>query len=79
MTTTINLDSGLLAAARAKAAAKEVSLVAFVEEAIRAKISTPEPTGRFPATGLPVFAGDGLLPGVDLDNSSATLDLMETH
>ncbi|MEA2022772.1 MAG: DUF2191 domain-containing protein [Actinomycetota bacterium] len=79
MTTSISLDSGLLAAARVEAAATGVSLVAFVEEAIRREISARETTRRFPPRDLPVFAGDGLLPGVDLDNSSDVLDLMEAH
>lgn len=28
---------------------------------------------------LPTFAGDGLQPGVDLDDSAALVDLMETE
>ena len=77
MTTTISLDSGLLAAARAEARVTGVDLATFVETAVRREID--EGRNRKPPalSVLPAAGGDGLLPGVDLDDGSALLDLLE--
>ena len=77
MRTTIRMDDDLLAAAKAEAATSSQSLTAFIEEAVRRHIAARHRAQETPTPELPVFAGDGLLPGVDLDDSAALLDLME--
>lgn len=71
------MDDDLLAAAKAEAATAGQSLTAFIEEAIRRQLTARRRALESPTPELPVFAGDGLLPGVDLDDSAALLDLME--
>ena len=77
MRTTIRMDDDLLAATKAEAATSGQSLTAFIEEAVRRQLAARRSAQESPMPELPVFAGDGLLPGVDLDDSAALLDLME--
>jgi hypothetical protein len=74
--TTINLDDALLANARRIAAETGRSLTVVVEEAVRESLGrrVAPPTERRP---LPLFRGDGLQPGVDLDDAADLLDLMD--
>ena len=77
MRTTIRIDDRLLAEAKARAASSGRTLNAVVEDALRAALARRDPD---PATGpvkLPTYAGGRLMPGVDLDDSAALLDLME--
>lgn len=76
MRTTIRLDDILLRQAKARAAAIGLSLNDFIADAVRAALA-----GRARGTNalaLPTYKGSGLQPGVDLDDSAALLDLMET-
>ena len=77
MRTTIRMDDDLLTAVKAEAAARGETLTAFIEEAVRRQLAARRAIADSPAPELPVFAGDGLLPGVDLDDSAALLNLME--
>jgi hypothetical protein len=77
MRTTIRMDDDLLKAAKAAAADSDQSLTAFIEDSIRRQLAMRGEAGAAPPRRIPVFAGDGLLPGVDLDDSAALLDLME--
>lgn len=77
MRTTIRLDDDLLAAAKAEAARQRTSLTAVVEEALRERLARVESAAQAAPVELPTFAGDGVQPGVDLDDSAALLDLME--
>jgi len=77
MRTTIRMDDDLLRAAKAAAAASDQSLTAFIEDSVRRQLTARREAVAAPPRWLPVFAGDGLLPGVDLDDSAALLDLME--
>lgn len=74
MRTTIRLDDALLRQAKAMAAMQGRSLNEFIVDAIRASVSLRAVRERQP---LPTFKGKGLQYGVDLDSSSALLDLME--
>lgn len=77
MRTTIRLDDQLLADAKQLAVRTGRTLTAVIEDALRATLARadqPPPRRRYK---LPTFAGDGLQPGVDLDDSAALLDLME--
>jgi hypothetical protein len=77
MRTTIRLDEQLLREAKAFAARTGTTLTAVIEDALRetlARSAEPKPRRPFKLT---TFAGDGVQPGVDLDDSAALLDLMD--
>ena len=79
MRTTIRLDDDLLREAKANAVRTGRTLTAVIEDALRLALRPAEhPGGR---VELPVFEGkgQGLQPGVDLDDSAALLDLMEQY
>jgi hypothetical protein len=79
MRTTIRLDDALLAEAKAAAAARGTTLTAVIEDALRESLARRHGTARkrqrveLPTSG----EGSKLMPGVDLDDSAALLDLME--
>ncbi len=53
------------------------TLTAVIEDALRERLARQnQPKLRQPVR-LTVFAGQGVQPGVDLDDSAALLDLME--
>lgn len=76
MRTTIKIDDGLLAEAKARAARAGTTLNAVVEDALRSAFARrgDAPTRRME---LPTFAESRLRPGVDLDDSAALLEHME--
>lgn len=76
MRTTIRMEDELLRRAKAVAADAGESLTAFIETAVRYQLAIRE-TVADNELAIPVFSGTGLLPGVDLDDSRALLDLME--
>ncbi|MGH9535074.1 MAG: ribbon-helix-helix protein, CopG family [Terriglobales bacterium] len=76
MRTTIRLDPDLLQRAKALALKRGTTLTAIVEESLRFELARARQ--RRERVRLPVSeGGHGTLPGVDLDNSAALLDLME--
>ncbi len=77
MRTTIRLDDQLLKEAKQLAADTDQTLTAVIEDALRERLARQKQVGRQPVS-LTVFAGQGLQPGVDLDDSAALLALMET-
>ncbi len=61
-----------------KAAAKGQTMTSLIEEAIRLSLIMPVRQKSHPRkVHLTTFSGDGLQPGVDLDDSAGLLDLME--
>ncbi len=74
--TIIALDESLHRRAKAFAARQGTTLAALVEEALRLRLSRPEPARRRPVT-LPTFKGDGLQPGVTLDDMGTVYDRMD--
>ena len=77
MKTTIQLDDQLLSAAKQYAAQTGRTLKAVIEDALRealARTEVPRPQAR---VSLQTFKGRGTQPGVDLDDTSSLLDLME--
>jgi hypothetical protein len=74
--TTINIDDELLAQAKQVAARTGRSLTAVVEDALRASLHQRHQTARQDLE-LPTFGEGGVLPGVDLDDSAALLDLLD--
>ncbi|MEN8237664.1 MAG: CopG family transcriptional regulator [Actinomycetota bacterium] len=77
MRTTIRMNDELLNACKAAAASSGQTMTAFIEEAIRRQLIMRDTVKQTTPSGVPVFAGDGTLPGVDLDDSAALRDLME--
>ncbi|MGZ5214389.1 MAG: hypothetical protein ACXWEG_02375 [Actinomycetota bacterium] len=51
----------------------------MIEDALRETLARRHvlPTDEGEPVSFPTFRGDGLMPGVDLDDSAALLDLME--
>lgn len=76
MRTTIRLDESLLAEAKERAARGGRTLTAVIEEALRESFSRRERREQPPAR-LPAWGNGWVLPGVDLDDSAALLDLMD--
>ena len=77
MQTTIQLDDTLLAQATELAREKGCDLSHLIEETLRDKIAPVSPAPSRPFRHLTTFTGDGVHPGVDLNNSAALLTLME--
>lgn len=79
MRTTIRLEDELLRAAKRRAAETGRTLTALIEDALRQALARPASAGPPARVELPVARGNGVLqPGVDLDDSAALLELMET-
>jgi len=77
MRTTIRIDDGLLAEAKARAARSGRTLAAVVEDALRAAFAHGDLRGSTGPPELPVSRGGRMQPGVDLDDSAALLELLE--
>lgn len=77
MRTTLNLDDGLFRQVKRLAAETHRTMTAVFEDALREMLARRQKSARAAAVRLPVFSGNGLQPGVDLDHSSGLLDLME--
>ncbi len=76
MRTTIRLDDELLRAAKRAAVERGTTLTAVIEDALR-RVLAPGVASAPEHVELPTFRGDGLLPGVDLDDTASLLDLMD--
>lgn len=77
MRTTIRMHDNLLVEAKAAAASSGQTLTAFIEDAVRHQLDARKTDLVATAVTLPSFSGDGVFPGVDLDNAAALLDLLE--
>ncbi len=75
MRTTLNLDKDLVAEAKLAARADGLTLSQFVDRALREALYRDATAKR--RIVLPTFKGGGVMPGVDLNNSAAWLDLMD--
>lgn len=73
----IQLDDALLAQANQLAREKGYDLSHLIEETLRDKIAPKSSGARQPFLGLTTVGGEGVRPGVDLDNSASLLALME--
>ncbi len=78
MRTTITIDDELLREVKRLAAGSGKSLTSVIEDALRAALSRQRRPERSERVSLPTFDGHGLQPGVDVDDSAALLDLMES-
>jgi hypothetical protein len=78
MRTTVRLDDALLARARREAARRGETLTALIERGLRLVLANPEKRSRRSHVEIPVCReGGGTLPGVDLDDGAALLDIVE--
>jgi hypothetical protein len=77
MRTTIRLDDRLLRDLKRLAASSGRTLTAVIEDALRQALARSQQRTARGRIELPTFRGDGLRPGVDLDDSAALLDVME--
>ncbi len=75
MRTTIHIDDDLFAELKKSAADTGRTLAATIQDAVRESLYRRGETDR-PAVDLPVFHGTGVMPGVELNDSAALLDLM---
>jgi Arc/MetJ family transcription regulator len=78
MRTTIRLDDDLLQRAKREALDRGTTLTAVIEDALRRALS-PAGSDRQEPFRMRTFHGDGVRPGVDLDDTAALLDLMDEH
>jgi hypothetical protein len=75
--TTIRLPEDLVRAVKRLAADTERTMTRVIEEALREAVARRDQPPKSRKVRLPTFAGGGLRPGVDLDDSAALLELME--
>ena len=75
----IHLNDDLLVEVRKAAAESGVSLSRLIEDSLRESLCGRKHSAPKRRVRLTTFRGAGLLPGVDLDNTSALLDLMDRH
>jgi hypothetical protein len=78
MRTTVRLDEHLLREAKQLAARTGGTLTGVIENALKEMLGRRGKTVRRTSAKLPTFRGNGLLPGVDLDDSAGLFDLMES-
>jgi hypothetical protein len=78
MRTTVRLQEGLLKQAKHEAEQRGETLTALMEQGLRLVLAQPHVRRQRRRIHLPVCkAGRGVLPGVDLGDSAALLDIME--
>ncbi len=77
MRTTVRLDEALLREAKQHAARTGRTLTSIMEESLRQFLTAARHRSRTSRFHVVPFKGDGLRPGVDIDNAAALLELME--
>ena len=77
MRTTIRIDEELLREAKQMAARTGKSLTAIIEDALRESLSHQRHESPREPVRLITVSGNGLRPGVDLDDSASLLDVMD--
>jgi hypothetical protein len=78
MRTTVRLNEQLLAEAKRHAAETGRTLTALLEDALREALARRKVRIRSRSVRLKTVRGDGVRPGVDLNDSAALLDVMES-
>lgn len=77
MRTTVRLDDDLMRQVRQFAAQHDMTLTEIFHQALRELLVRDKRAPARDREPLPSFCGQGLQPGVDLDDAAALLDLME--
>ena len=78
MRTTIRIDDAILISAKKEAVSRNISLTKLIEEALTEKLYSPDHPVRKHKVELVTLDGSGLQPGVDIDDSAALLETMES-
>ena len=78
MRTTIRLDDRLLAEAKKYAAESGRTLTAVLSDALRETLARRQAPGKHKAVRLRTVKGNGVRPGVDLDDSASLLEHLES-
>jgi plasmid stability protein len=78
MRTTINLPDDLLAQLKKRAAESGTTLTALIEDALREGLARRRRRPQAKQVQHTTYGAGGLLAGVDLDDTAALLDLMES-
>lgn len=78
MRTTVRLDPHLLAEAKKHAVETGTTLTAVLERALRESLARRRERVAAPPLRLKTCKGSGLRAGVDLDDSAALADLMDS-
>ena len=77
MRTTIYIRDDLIKEVKKLAADSHRTLTSIVEDALQETISRRKPRHSQNPVRLTTFGGNGLQPGVDLDDTASLTDLME--
>jgi hypothetical protein len=78
MRTTVRLDDALLERARREAERRGETLTSLIERGLRLVLAHPDKRSKRRHVEIPVCReGGGTLPGVDLDDGAALLDIIE--
>jgi hypothetical protein len=78
MRTTVRLDPALMAKAKQESRRTGETLTAMIERGLRLILARPRRSHSRTVIRIPISrAAGGLRPGVNLDDSSALLDIME--
>lgn len=78
MRTTVRLDERLLAEAKKAALDSGRTLTAVLEDALRESLARRQNSAGRKPIRLKTFRGSGVQPGIDLNDSAALLDAMES-
>jgi hypothetical protein len=78
MRTTVRLEDALINQAKREAERRGETLTALIEQGLRLVLAQSRSRYQRERVKLPVSeAGGGVLPGIDLNDSAALLDIME--
>ena len=78
MRTTIRMKDELLQKAKVEAAKERISLTAFIEDAVEQKLNHENQSVRsVDDFNIITFMGNGVSPGVDLNNTASLYDFLE--
>ena len=72
-----NINDQLLSEAKKRAAETHRTLTALIEDALRLTLRSTAPKGASRSVRIPTSGKGGVLPGVNLDDTSALLDRMD--
>lgn len=78
MRTTVYLPDDLLAEVKKLAADSRTTITAIIEDALRERLARRRPRRSVRRVSLTTYGTGGPQPGVDLDDTAALLDLMES-
>jgi hypothetical protein len=77
MRTTVRIDGQVLAEAKRLAAETGHTLTAVIEESLKETLARRKKSKGSGPVKLTLYGGEGVFPGVDLDDTASLLDSME--